>query len=67
MKLRVGDLVTITHDNKLPAVIEETGQTEVRVRLTDPQICPSMAGPGLSVTVNPSGVSPSEGLERRVK
>ncbi len=31
------ELETIIHENKLPAVIEETGQTWVRVRLTDPQ------------------------------
>lgn len=31
------ELDTIIHDNKLPAVVEETGQTWVRVRLTDPQ------------------------------
>lgn len=31
------ELETIIHDNNLPAVIEEAGQTWVRVRLTDPQ------------------------------
>ena len=31
------ELETIIRDNRLPAVIEETGQTWVRVRLTDPQ------------------------------
>ena len=31
------ELETIIRDNNLPAVIEETGQTWVRVRLTDPQ------------------------------
>ncbi len=31
------ELETIIYENKLPAVIEETGQTWVRVRLTDPQ------------------------------
>ena len=31
------ELETIIHDNNLPAVIEEIGQTWVRVRLTDPQ------------------------------
>ena len=31
------ELDTIIRDNNLPAVIEETGQTWVRVRLTDPQ------------------------------
>ena len=31
------ELETIIHDNKLPAEIEETGRTWVRVRLTDSQ------------------------------
>ncbi len=35
--LGIAQLETIIHDNKLPAVIEETGQTWVRVRLADPQ------------------------------
>ncbi len=35
--LGTAELETIIHDNKLPAVIEETGRTWVRVQLTDPQ------------------------------
>jgi len=31
------ELETIIHDNSLPAVIQETGQTWLRVRLTDAQ------------------------------
>ncbi len=33
----LGTEATLIEDNNLPAVIEETGQTWVRVRLTDPQ------------------------------
>ena len=61
--LRTAELETIIHDNKLPAGIEETGQTWVRVGLTDPQtglsnarhgtvgfrrLDPSLEGPWLS-------------------
>jgi hypothetical protein len=35
--LGTAELATIIEDNKLPAVIEETGQTWLRVQLTDPQ------------------------------
>jgi len=35
--LGTAELETIIHDNRLPAAIEESGQTWVRVRLTDPQ------------------------------
>lgn len=35
--LGIQELETIIRDNNLPAVIEETGQTWVRVRLTDRQ------------------------------
>jgi hypothetical protein len=35
--LGTAELETIIYDNKLPAVIEEQGQTWVRVRLADPQ------------------------------
>jgi hypothetical protein len=35
--LGTAELESIIYDNKLPAVIEETGQTWVRVRLDDPQ------------------------------
>lgn len=35
--LGTAELETIIHDNQLPAVIEETGLTWVRVQLTDPQ------------------------------
>ncbi len=36
-RLGTAELETIIHDNNLPPLIEETGQTWVRVRLTDPQ------------------------------
>jgi|GEM_PF-4678607 len=35
--LGTAELETIIYDNRLPAVIEEKGQTWVRVRVTDPQ------------------------------
>jgi hypothetical protein len=35
--LGTAELETIIHDNNLPAVIEERGQTWVRLRLTDLQ------------------------------
>lgn len=40
-RLGAEELQAIIRDNNLPAVIEETGQTWVRVRLTDPNTGPS--------------------------